>query len=72
MRLIGNIICSLGLVFFATIVLTFAVHLGTATTSQPIFNYIVSIVFLATAVWLYKLAYLQLRPKPTADIPSDS
>ena len=73
MRLLGNIICSLGLIFFATIVLTFAVHLGSTVSTLPVFNYCVSILFLALAVWLYKLAYLQLKPKePTADIPSET
>ena len=73
MRLLGRIICSLGLIFFATIVLTFAVHLGTAVSTLPVFNYCVSIVFLVLALWLYKLAYLQLKPKEvTADIPSET
>lgn len=73
MRLIGNIICSLGLVFFATIVLTFAVSLGSTTSTLPVFNYLVSILFLVLALWLYKLAYLQLKPKTaTADIPSET
>ena len=73
MRLLGNIICSLGLIFFATIVLLFAVHLGSTVSTLPVFNYCVSILFLVLAVWLYKLAYLQLKPKqPEADIPSET
>ena len=73
MRLLGNIICSLGLIFFATIVLMFAVHLGSTVSTLPVFNYCVSILFLALAVWLYKLAYLQLKSKEaTADIPSET
>lgn len=73
MRLLGNIILSLGLIFFATIVLTFAVHLGSTVSTLPVFNYLVSILFLVLAVRLYRLAYLQLKPKTaTADIPSET